>query len=257
MNARHERSPARMWGGLALLFSLAGLSLGWTEDEQPYSGEGFEACLKCHESEKIVGIKQTAHADFDDPRSPAAKEQCESCHGPSAIHMEFPMQVGNIVFTKHGKTPVSARNRQCLSCHDKGDRAHWNEGAHGRELACNNCHTIHKPKDPMLQTAGQVERCADSCHEKILETAPANASHRFSGKDAMYCTQCHNPHGPTSLTACAECHEQDEAAFAKQTPRARGYHERAIEKGIECTECHKGFVHALPVITQVERAPEP
>jgi DmsE family decaheme c-type cytochrome len=193
-----------------------------------------------------MGILDTPHADFDDPRSPASREQCESCHGPSATHMEFPMQVGNIVFSTHGKTPISARNQTCLECHHEGKEAHWNEGAHGQKLDCSSCHIMHLPKDPTLAKAGQAQRCAE-CHSEALSTAPKETPHPLTGEHAINCTECHNPHGPTDLAACNACHAQDDATLSRQTARARDYHERARTRKIDCTACHKGFVHAMPV----------
>ncbi len=235
---------ALLASGLSLLLGIAAPS----QSSQPASGAGAQACLECHESEKIMGIRETAHANSEDPNSPASRDQCESCHGPSATHMQFPMQVGNIRFTKHGKTSIAERNAACLSCHEDGSREHWDRGAHGAEIHCGDCHKVHQPQDPALVEADQAARCS-SCHDTILSSAPASAPHRLEGKDALYCTQCHNPHGETSLAACTECHSQDAATLAKQTPKARDYHARAAARRIDCTACHKGFVHAMPEIT--------
>jgi len=229
---------------VGLVFARSGLA-------QPPSGQGAQACLACHESEKVMGILETPHAKIDDPRTPASQEQCESCHGPSGTHMEFPMQVGNIMFTKHSKTPIAIRNRTCLACHHEGERAHWDDGPHGEKLACNDCHVMHVRKDPALSKADQAQQCS-VCHPKILETAPANAVHPLTGKKAFRCTECHNPHGTTSLTSCNACHLQDPVHWARESEKARSYHERALAKQIECTSCHKGFVHALPALTQIE-----
>lgn len=244
---------------------LAAGRASWAEDPKPAQehaqkkdaakqGLGAAVCLKCHENDKVMGILQTPHAKIENLETPAAKDLCESCHGPSAAHMEFPMQVGNIVFTKFGKTPIAERNRACLACHQKGAREHWNEGAHGAKLACNSCHVIHQPKDPALAKTGQAERCG-LCHEEILKTAPASTSHPLTGEKAIQCTTCHNPHGPVSLISCNDCHKQDAATFARQNEKARSYHERALAQKIECTACHKGFVHAMPQITRADQPP--
>jgi predicted CXXCH cytochrome family protein len=256
MNARDRSRTARgislALGAIGALLSVA--TSATAQQPQTYSGEGAQACLECHESDSVMGIRETPHADFEDPRSPAAREQCESCHGPSATHMEFPMQVGNIVFTKHAKTPIAERNDACLVCHEDGAQAHWKDGAHGQELACASCHVMHKPSDPTLVTSRQAQRCGE-CHKDILETAPAAAPHPLVGAKAIYCTQCHNPHGPTSLTSCNECHEQDATTLARQRPKAQEYHQRAIARKIDCTACHKGFVHAMPPLAEVHATP--
>ena len=115
MSALNRARPLR-WGSRTLLESalLSALFLGLlaasASAQQPYAGGGAAECLECHENENVMGILETPHADFDVPRSPASGKQCESCHGPSATHMQFPMQVGNIMFTKHGKTSIAQRN---------------------------------------------------------------------------------------------------------------------------------------------------
>lgn len=224
------------------------------QPDQPASGEGAAACLGCHENPSVMEIVETPHANFDDPRSPASRDQCESCHGPSATHIDFPMQVGNIRFTKHAKTPVAERNATCLECHQDDAAPHWGEGAHGKNLACNDCHVLHRRSDPQLAHEGQAARCG-TCHDQILETAPVTAAHRLTGSDAMACGACHDPHGPTSLAACVQCHPQDAASLARQPAKARSYHERAVTRKIDCTACHKGFVHALPVISRSTPVP--
>ena len=227
---------------------LITLSIAPVRAQQGFSSEGALACLECHESEKVMGIRETPHADFDDPRSPASREQCESCHGPSATHMQFPMQVGNIVFTQHGKTPIHDRNQSCLECHNEGEQRHWNEGAHGKELSCAACHIMHVPADPSLVKENQAQACGE-CHSDILETAPTAATHPLKGEKAIYCTECHNPHGPTNLKSCIGCHAQDAPTLAKQSPKAQDYHGRGISEKIKCTTCHKGFVHAMEPIS--------
>jgi predicted CXXCH cytochrome family protein len=219
------------------------------QPDQPASGEGAAVCLKCHENPVIMEIVDTPHANFKDPRSPASREQCESCHGPSGTHVNFPMQVGNIRFTKHGKTSIAERNQTCLECHNKGDTAHWSEGVHAEKLQCGNCHLIHKSKQPApVVKAAQNDRCTE-CHPKVVPSAPIASNHPLEGDRAITCTQCHTPHGKTSLTPCIDCHPQDAQTLARQTPKAQDYHARGIDQKVDCTACHKGFVHAMPQIS--------
>jgi predicted CXXCH cytochrome family protein len=170
--------------------------------------------------------------------------------------MTFPMQVGNIIFTRHSKTPVAKRNQTCLNCHLEGERAHWDDGAHGERLACNDCHVMHVRKDPALSKANQAQNCA-ACHPKILGTSPPSSVHPLTGAKAFRCTECHDPHGSTSLASCNSCHPQDPVHLAREPEKARSYHERALARQIACTSCHKGFVHALPAITRLGATPDP
>ena len=236
--------------GLALLLTATAVA----QPDQPPSGQGAAVCLKCHESPAIMEIVDTPHADFEDPNSPASREQCESCHGPSGTHVNFPLQVGNIRFTKHGKTSIEERNESCLACHSQGRAAHWNESAHSKALQCGNCHKIHKRSEPAeVARIEQNSRC-NQCHTTTLSEAPVGSKHPLEGEGAIDCTRCHNPHAQTTLLPCVDCHLQDAPTLARQTPKAQGYHARALQEEIECTACHKGFVHSMPQITHAAPA---
>ncbi len=89
-----------------MLGALAVASPASSQPKAQYSEEGATACLDCHETKRVMGIVDTVHANFDDPRTPAAQKQCQSCHGPSSVHMRFPMQVDNIHFGKASTTAV-------------------------------------------------------------------------------------------------------------------------------------------------------
>ena len=57
---------------------------------QSYVGEA--KCLECH-SEQLKGYEGSPHHRVADPRSPAAKQGCESCHGPGSKHVDDPGRV--------------------------------------------------------------------------------------------------------------------------------------------------------------------
>ena len=246
---RETKSRARLSRvGVLAVFLIGPLLTTPTAAEQEYSTSDYKACLKCHENQKIMGILDTPHANPDNPKAPAALHQCESCHGPSATHMKFPLQVGNIRFTKHDETTApEVRDRVCLECHQTGSRANWKMGPHGFErMSCPSCHSIHKSRDPALSAQQQTTFCTESCHAPIIATAPKKSPHPITGNGKLLCTQCHNPHGPIDLAVCASCHTQNATAFAVQPPKARGYHERALSQLIACTDCHQAFVHRAP-----------
>ena len=46
---------------------------------------GEETCLGCHEDKQYHGTK---HAQAKNPRTPAAGQGCESCHGPGQAHVD-------------------------------------------------------------------------------------------------------------------------------------------------------------------------
>src|SRR4029453_5916082 len=48
---------------------------------------GEETCLTCHEDMK-KGYYGSPHSRTRNPRTPAATQACESCHGPGQAHVE-------------------------------------------------------------------------------------------------------------------------------------------------------------------------
>ena len=145
-----------------------------------FSEEGAKACIDCHETAKVMGILETAHAKASDSRTPAAQKECQSCHGPSATHMQFPMQVSNMNFGKASKTAPEMQNRMCLECHEDGDREAWHASAHGfDELVCSTCHSIHDPDRIIPERATVTSGCStEACHGDLMGSSePADFSH--------------------------------------------------------------------------------
>src|SRR5262245_50012984 len=72
---------------------------------------GESTCLTCHDDKK-QGYVGSPHHRAVDPRSPAAKQGCESCHGPGSKHLEDP--VANPV-KRFSKLPAKEVNETCTT----------------------------------------------------------------------------------------------------------------------------------------------
>jgi nitrate/TMAO reductase-like tetraheme cytochrome c subunit len=232
----------------AMLLGAASIAIA---DEPGFEAENAKQCLDCHENSGVLGILKTKHADFENPDSPAAQKQCQSCHGPSTRHMQFPMQVENLHFGKASKAPPRVQNQQCLECHENGARENWEASAHGFEdVLCSNCHSIHQPDRIIPTEPNIVTTCTGSCHQDLMDDAdPDSFSHPVGMKledgASMTCATCHNPHGKLDSTRCLECHKQTAEVLAKQSPKAQRFHKTAAEKGTDCIRCHKGLAHPI------------
>ncbi len=201
-----------------------------------------QVCTRCHdesETKPILSIYQTKHGVRGDPRTP----MCQSCHGESEKHLHGDPNVHgrappDVVFNK-GSYPVTdekVRATQCLTCHKGTNRARWDGGQHqANGMACNDCHTIHEPADPLLSRRTQQEVCF-TCHkEQRADTLKISTHPIDAGK--MVCTDCHNPHGAagpkllkmnTVNETCWQCHAEKRGPFLWE-------HEPAVE---DCTNCH-------------------
>jgi len=207
-----------------------------------YSKKGADTCLACHTEEVVLAVFRTRHAAATDPRSPfgSGQLQCEACHGPGGAHTgrvrrgrERPSVV---LFGADAKTAISEQNGMCLNCHESNAAFAWHSGPHGNdEVACADCHVLHAPGDPVLQTSTQPEVCFD-CHQvQRTQTLKAFAHPLFEAK--MACSACHKPHGDTigsSLArqtindTCFQCHAEKRGPFLWE-------HAPVAE---DCTTCH-------------------
>lgn len=203
---------------------------------QPAGYVGSDVCLECHEDQGA--INRTPHGRSANPRTPAAVQGCESCHGPGQAHVDDDDK-GHVL--RYGDTKADARegNETCLSCHTRGAHALWEGSAHdARNMSCASCHSAHTPASPehQLKTRTQTDLCA-SCHRQQAAKM-RRASHMPVAEGRMECATCHNPHGATNVKllrvgnwlneSCISCHTEKRGPFL---------HEHAAVRD-NCASCH-------------------
>ncbi|MEK7376532.1 MAG: DmsE family decaheme c-type cytochrome [Candidatus Margulisiibacteriota bacterium] len=198
-----------------------------------------DTCKTCHE-DKHKSYSQTYHSQKNDPRTPAAKNGCETCHGAGTAHAKAGggKGVGGIVpLSPSSSTPVSKINETCLQCHAKGKTAMWKGSAHeSRGLACSTCHDPHGGNAKNLIKPKQAQVCGQ-CHPSVVSES-LKMSHHPVREGKMNCSDCHNPHGTVTdklISAnsvnekCFECHTEKRGPFLWE-------HAPATES---CLSCHK------------------
>ena len=198
-----------------------------------YVGEA--KCLECHDEQRR-GYEGSPHHRVSDPRSPAAKEGCESCHGPGSRHIDDPGANPLKVFTK---LPPEQVNATCTTCHNRGEHALWDGSQHeARRLACTTCHSVHDYKSPtkQLKEKTQAAVCAPCHREKIAKVDRSGHMPVREGK--LECTTCHNIHGATNVRLlrkgdsiaelCTSCHADKRGPYLWEHPPSRD----------GCVTCH-------------------
>lgn len=221
--------------------------------------KGDAKCTECHDEvdgPELLAIGKTKHGVTADSRNPT----CTDCHGASEEHMRklegqkdrpkpdvtFAGQYAKIdidaqvdrYFGRLGKgttTPVAERNGACLACHQGGKRIHWQGSTHAnRDVACTNCHQIHKSHDAVRSRQTQTELCF-TCHKEQRNQINRPSHHPIiEGK--MACSDCHNVHGdnpkqmvrPTVNETCYSCHMEKRGPFVHN-------HQPVTE---DCSICH-------------------
>src|SRR6185436_12713193 len=178
---------------------------------------GAAKCLECHE-EQGEKLKGTPHAQAKNPRSPAATQGCESCHGPGQAHVDDDAK-GHI--RKFAQMKPAETNQACLTCHNRGNHAAWEGSAHDRrDLSCTTCHSVHHPKslEHQFVKATETALCA-SCHRVQVTKTERAVAHMPVREGKMTCSSCHNPHGSISNVknlkvgssiseTCMSCHTE-------------------------------------------------
>ena len=236
--------------GFFLLLNMVLLNTVALAGDSELSMQGFtegqhKTCIECHQSDPVKQIFLTKHADASNPDTPAAKEQCESCHGPSAAHANFPLQVKNFRFGDSSDNSKQEQNKVCLECHQDEARKDWHGGVHDKgELSCANCHTLHREMDPLMDDTRSGIACI-GCHKDKRAQQHIKGLHLIeNGK--VGCSDCHNPHAKLDTKLCVNCHEQDQQTLATQSQKAQSFHATMIEKKMPCLECHRGVAHGVP-----------
>ena len=208
----------------------------------PSTKNGVHVCLQCHNQPPANLVLQTPHAVKADARTPFAQQQCETCHGASAAHVEVAGTPVAVVYKGPKRSPVAQRNAVCLSCHEAGLRTYWTGSQHeSRGVACNDCHTIHARIQPVLSKATQAQVCF-TCHKTQRAQIRRISAHplavtSLASTAKMSCSDCHNPHGSTGPSlmkrdtindTCYTCHMEKRGPFVHN-------HEPVSEN---CANCH-------------------
>lgn len=205
-----------------IIVVTTGFALG-NEDSGGYAGS--ETCLECHEEQYETYLKDY-HAIKGDPRNPAAKHSCESCHGPGANHAEEEDIETILALGPKSDVPAEKQNEACLECHTKGKLILWHGSQHeDRILVCSNCHSIHKGYKKSLSKLSETEVCVQ-CHKPIRSQLYRRSRHPIK-EGKIKCGDCHNPHGTIAdhlvdaqyvNLKCLECHADIRGPFLWEHP---------------------------------------
>ncbi|MGB7218739.1 MAG: DmsE family decaheme c-type cytochrome [Vicinamibacterales bacterium] len=263
MKLTHRVSVRLLVAGACAWALVAGLR-GWPAAAQSNDYVGTAACVTCHGTEG-QSLQRTLHGKTANPRTPAATQGCESCHGPGRAHVESGGEADKIKrFTAMAARDISAT---CLTCHNRGNYVQWRGSAHdSRNLSCVTCHSIHSPKleKAQLKAVSITATCA-ACH-KTQVAKLQRFGHMPVREGKMECSACHNPHGSTNVRllkignwvneTCVSCHTEKrgpflwdhvpvrEACNTCHDPHGSNNERMLVAKlPILCQRCHIGTRH--------------
>ncbi len=227
----------------ALLFLFIVLVFGTASAEEAQYA-GLETCKGCHE-DLATAFMKTLHGVAADPRTPSAKEGCESCHGAGSGHVNAGGGRGVAIraFGKSSALNAEEKSAVCLDCHTKGKVKVWDGSSHeGRGLSCPDCHSIHGGNETNLIARDEPEVCG-RCHHQVATQLNKTSRHPIK-EGKITCSDCHNPHGTVTdklISAnnlndkCYECHTEKRGPFLWE-------HAPATENCVVCHQPH-GSTH--------------
>ena len=223
----------------------------------PQSGGfvGSNVCKTCHPDVWLNFYKNPHYKGLASGKETPERTGCEGCHGPAKGHVDA--RGGRTTIPRAFSLMTPARVLEtCLECHSKDlSRAEIRRSAHTQaDIACNRCHSIHKPSVPKALLANSPTPLCYGCHGNVRAQFSMPFKHRVN-EGTVACTDCHNPHGTAAATwrmgphprmtaaaadgeqACLRCHTDKRGPFV---------FEHAGIRVDGCESCHSPHGSANP-----------
>ena len=157
--------------------------------------------------------------------------------------------VAGIIFWGGFHTVVEATNTEafCISCHEMRDNVYqeYKETIHysnrtGVRAICSDCHV---PKTWVHKIARKIQATNELFHKVMgtIDTPEKFEKHRLEMAKRVWKVM-----KDTDSRECRNCHHFDFMDLDEQDKTARKKHERSLEEGKTCIDCHQGIAHELP-----------
>jgi cytochrome c-type protein NapC len=133
------------------------------------------------------------------------------------------------------------------SCHEMTDNVYAEykstihyENRTGVRAICSDCHV---PKDWGHKVLRKVKATGE-LYGHIM--GHLDTKEKFEAKRMELATNEWNQMKASDSRECRNCHSFTAMEQAKQRPKARANHAKALQEGKTCIDCHKGIAHLLP-----------
>lgn len=153
-----------------------------------------------------------------------------------------------IIFAGMANVGISLTNEMgfCTSCHsmqvnleEYKQTVHY-QNASGVRATCSDCH-VPKPFIPKM--IAKVIAAKDVYHEVIgtIDTPEKYEQHRWDMASRVWAKM-----EASDSRECRSCHDYTQMDLSGQARIARKRHNKAMDQGKTCIDCHKGIAHEEP-----------
>lgn len=136
----------------------------------------------------------------------------------------------------------------CVSCHEMRDNVyaeyqgtvHQNNSS-GVRATCPDCHV---PKDWGPKMIRKIQASKELYGKFISKSV--STPEKFEDHRLVMATREWRRMKRTDSQECRNCHNFEFMDFTQQEGRAAENHQRALDEGKTCIDCHQGIAHELP-----------
>lgn len=146
----------------------------------------------------------------------------------------------------HWSLELTNTEEFCTSCHtmetnlgEYRETIHYNNHS-GVRAICSDCHVPHEWQYKMK---AKIMAVKDVYHEVLgtISTEEKYEERRLEMASAVW-----KKMKASDSRECRNCHAFEYMDFTIQETRAADNHQRAIDEGMTCIDCHQGIAHDLP-----------
>ncbi len=159
--------------------------------------------------------------------------------------------ISGIIFWGGFNTAMEMTNTEtfCISCHEMRvnvyeeykDTIHYANRT-GVRATCPDCHV---PKEWVHKVVRKIKATNELYHKAL---GSIDTSEKFEAKRLQLARNVWKAMKETDSRECRNCHNYDSMDYTEQGRRAIKQHQKGLEKGKTCIDCHKGIAHSLPAM---------
>ncbi len=156
--------------------------------------------------------------------------------------------MGGILFWGGFHWAVEGSNSEafCVSCHsmetnlgEYRETVHYNNYS-GVRAVCSDCHV---PKEWNQKMKAKAIAVKDVFYEVV---GSIDTPEKYEARRTHMAKMVWKKMKLSDSRECRNCHAFDYMDFTLQEARAGAAHQRAIDQGMTCIDCHQGIAHRLP-----------